>query len=113
MKRYKITNVVYDDVQVTVTLKNAEICNLSKNDFSSKLKVGDTFGIMYDNIHGIVPVGYVYHGMIECAMPGLMKWNDRMRYKALARKTVANKGWGFISPTGKLIKSAVVAERGR
>jgi len=113
MKRYKIVNVIYDDMQVTVTLNKAGDFRLAAGAFSSKLKIGDTFGIMYDNIHGIVPVGYVYRGMIECAMPGLMKWNDRIRYKALARKTVANKGWGFISPTGKLIKSAVVAERGR
>ena len=111
MKRYKITNVVFDEMQVTVTLKNAGDFRLSMGAFSSKLTVGDTFGIMYDNIHGIVPVGYVYHGMIDCAMPGLMKWNDRIRYKAIVRKTT-NKEWGIISPS-KLIKSAVVAERGR
>jgi len=111
MKKYKITDVVFDDVQVTITLKNAGTFRLGNSVFSSKLKVGDTFGIMYDNIHGIVPVGYVYHGMIDCAMPGLMKWNDRMRYKAMVRKTT-NKEWGIISPS-KLIKSAVVAERGR
>ena len=112
MKRYKITNVTFEPLQVTVTLENVGDFHLANDEWSSELKVGDTFGVMYDNMHGIVPVGYVYNGMVSCALPNLMKWHDRIRYKALARKN-ANKDWFFVESTKDLVKSTVLVGRRR